>query len=171
MISPLPYNACINRTCHKSCPQLPYPIPHYPRWDQSTTCRMSLTHKLSFFAVSAAFHENHSCWNKVKFSPTERIAPFYSCHPSKKQFKQWHLFAFHFSKLWHRQPECLSDFSWVLILIMIVCCNFRYGIHLWDIGHIGTWEGRTTWCYYTDLLLDLGTYSVDLVHHLHMLVI
>ncbi|EDO34524.1 predicted protein, partial [Nematostella vectensis] len=45
----------------------------------------------------------------------------------------------------------------------------RYGIHLWDIGHVGTWEGRNTWSYYTDLLLDIGMCSVDFAHHLHML--
>ena len=47
---------------------------------------------------------------------------------------------------------------------------FRYGIHLWDIGHTSMWEGRSTWCYNTDLMMDLAMYTVDFAHHLHMLV-
>lgn len=47
---------------------------------------------------------------------------------------------------------------------------FRYGIHLWDIGHTSMWEGRSTWCYNTDLMMDLAMYIVDFAHHLHMLV-
>ncbi|XP_031572346.1 E3 ubiquitin-protein ligase AMFR-like isoform X3 [Actinia tenebrosa] len=71
-------------------------------------------------------------------------------------------------------PDGIHTFTFMLaecllLFIKIVHVGIRYGIHLWEIGHVGTWEGRATWCYYTDLLLDLGTYSVDLVHHLHML--
>lgn len=47
---------------------------------------------------------------------------------------------------------------------------FRYGIHLWDIGHTSMWEGRSTWSYNTDLMMDLAMYTVDFAHHLHMLV-
>jgi len=32
------------------------------------------------------------------------------------------------------------------------------------------WEGRSTWCYNTDLMMDLAMYIVDFAHHLHMLV-
>ena len=32
------------------------------------------------------------------------------------------------------------------------------------------WEGRSTWSYNTDLILDLAMYTVDFAHHLHMLV-
>ncbi len=47
---------------------------------------------------------------------------------------------------------------------------FRYGIHLWDVGHTSMWEGRSTWSYNTDLMMDLAMYIVDFAHHLHMLV-
>ncbi|KAK3742740.1 hypothetical protein QZH41_018956 [Actinostola sp. cb2023] len=65
--------------------------------------------------------------------------------------------------------EVSHMYTCILLLIKIIHVGIRYGIHLWDVGHVGTWEGRTTWCYYTDLLLDLGMYAVDLIHHLHML--
>lgn len=32
------------------------------------------------------------------------------------------------------------------------------------------WEGRSTWSYNTDLMMDLAMYIVDFAHHLHMLV-
>ena len=32
------------------------------------------------------------------------------------------------------------------------------------------WEGRTTWSYNTDLIMELAMYTVDFAHHLHMLV-
>ena len=52
----------------------------------------------------------------------------------------------------------------------IITILFRYGIHLWDIEHTTMWEGRSTWSYNTDLILDLAMYTVDFAHHLHMLV-
>ncbi|XP_053305284.1 E3 ubiquitin-protein ligase AMFR [Spea bombifrons] len=45
----------------------------------------------------------------------------------------------------------------------------RYVIHLWDLNHEGTWEGKGTYVYYTDFVMELGHLSVDLMHHIHML--
>lgn len=60
--------------------------------------------------------------------------------------------------------------SWLQYTICKWSVVFRYGIHLWDIGHTSMWEGRSTWCYNTDLMMDLAMYTVDFAHHLHMLV-
>uniref|UniRef100_A0A8C5WC80 E3 ubiquitin-protein ligase AMFR n=1 Tax=Leptobrachium leishanense TaxID=445787 RepID=A0A8C5WC80_9ANUR len=45
----------------------------------------------------------------------------------------------------------------------------RYVIHLWDLNHEGTWEGKGTYVYYTDFLMELSHLSLDLMHHIHML--
>ncbi|KAM4722027.1 E3 ubiquitin-protein ligase AMFR [Rhinophrynus dorsalis] len=45
----------------------------------------------------------------------------------------------------------------------------RYVIHLWDVNHEGTWEGKGTYVYYTDFVMELSHLSMDLVHHIHML--
>ncbi|KAG8563251.1 hypothetical protein GDO81_015990 [Engystomops pustulosus] len=45
----------------------------------------------------------------------------------------------------------------------------RYGIHLWDLNHEGTWEGKGTYVYYTDFVMELSHLSMDLMHHIHML--
>lgn len=49
-----------------------------------------------------------------------------------------------------------------------LCC--RYVIHLWDLNHEGTWEGKGTYVYYTDFVMELTLVSLDLMHHIHMLV-
>lgn len=46
----------------------------------------------------------------------------------------------------------------------------RYSIHLWDLNHEGTWESKSTYVYYTDLVMELGLLCLDLMHHIHMLV-
>jgi hypothetical protein len=46
----------------------------------------------------------------------------------------------------------------------------RYVIHLWDLNHEGTWEGKGTYVYYTDFVMELTLLSLDLMHHIHMLV-
>lgn len=43
-------------------------------------------------------------------------------------------------------------------------------IHLWDLNHEGTWEGKGTYVYYTDFVMELTLLSLDLMHHIHMLV-
>ncbi|OCT82272.1 hypothetical protein XELAEV_18024792mg [Xenopus laevis] len=45
----------------------------------------------------------------------------------------------------------------------------RYVIHLWDLNHEGTWEGKGTYVYYTDFVMELSHLSLDLMHHIHML--
>ncbi|XP_035251783.1 E3 ubiquitin-protein ligase AMFR-like [Anguilla anguilla] len=45
----------------------------------------------------------------------------------------------------------------------------RYSIHLWDLNHEGTWEGKGTFVYYTDFAMELTLLFVDLLHHTHML--
>ncbi|XP_019391181.1 PREDICTED: E3 ubiquitin-protein ligase AMFR isoform X1 [Crocodylus porosus] len=45
----------------------------------------------------------------------------------------------------------------------------RYVIHLWDLNHEGTWEGKGTYVYYTDFVMELTLLSLDLMHHIHML--
>ncbi|XP_056382240.1 E3 ubiquitin-protein ligase AMFR isoform X3 [Hyla sarda] len=45
----------------------------------------------------------------------------------------------------------------------------RYVIHLWDLNHDGTWEGKGTYVYYTDFVMELSHLSMDLMHHIHML--
>ncbi|XP_069757155.1 E3 ubiquitin-protein ligase AMFR isoform X2 [Narcine bancroftii] len=45
----------------------------------------------------------------------------------------------------------------------------RYFIHLWDLNHEGTWESKGTYVYYTDFVMELNLLSVDLMHHIHML--
>ena len=46
----------------------------------------------------------------------------------------------------------------------------RYVIHLWDMNHDGTWENRSTYTYYAELVLELAALSVEFLHHIHMLV-
>lgn len=45
-----------------------------------------------------------------------------------------------------------------------------YVIHLWDMHHDGTWENRSTYTYYAELVLELAALSVEFLHHVHMLV-
>lgn len=49
------------------------------------------------------------------------------------------------------------------------CSHFRYGIHLYDIQCEDLWERKATIIYYTDLLMELLSLSINFVHHLHML--
>ncbi|XP_062404560.1 E3 ubiquitin-protein ligase AMFR [Sardina pilchardus] len=45
----------------------------------------------------------------------------------------------------------------------------RYSIHLWDLNHEGTWEGKGSHIYYTDFVMEMVMLSLDLMHHIHML--
>ncbi|KAJ8407880.1 hypothetical protein AAFF_G00269240 [Aldrovandia affinis] len=45
----------------------------------------------------------------------------------------------------------------------------RYTIHLWDLNREGTWESKGTYVYYTDFIMELALLSLDLMHHIHML--
>uniref|UniRef100_A0A3B4YBW0 Autocrine motility factor receptor a n=1 Tax=Seriola lalandi dorsalis TaxID=1841481 RepID=A0A3B4YBW0_SERLL len=46
---------------------------------------------------------------------------------------------------------------------------FRYSIHLWDVNQVGSWENKSSYVYYTDLLMELLLLGLDLLHHIHML--
>ncbi|KAM9301909.1 E3 ubiquitin-protein ligase AMFR [Gastrophryne carolinensis] len=59
--------------------------------------------------------------------------------------------------------ECLLVTTRTLHVIL------RYVIHLWDLNHEGTWEGKGTYVYYTDFVMELSHLSADLMHHIHML--
>ncbi|XP_065913736.1 E3 ubiquitin-protein ligase AMFR-like [Dysidea avara] len=47
----------------------------------------------------------------------------------------------------------------------LTCCV----IHLWDVNHEGMWENHSLYSHYTDFLLEMVALSVDLMHHLHMI--
>lgn len=54
---------------------------------------------------------------------------------------------------------------------LVIALTFhRYVIHLWDMHHDGTWENRSTYTYYAELVLELAALSVEFLHHVHMLV-
>ncbi|XP_063294800.1 E3 ubiquitin-protein ligase AMFR isoform X1 [Pelobates fuscus] len=57
----------------------------------------------------------------------------------------------------------------VLVTTRTAHVILRYVIHLWDLNHEGTWEGKGTYVYYTDFVMELSHLSVDLMHHIHML--
>ncbi|KFO26970.1 E3 ubiquitin-protein ligase AMFR [Fukomys damarensis] len=57
----------------------------------------------------------------------------------------------------------------LLVTIRTAHVILRYVIHLWDLNHEGTWEGKGTYVYYTDFVMELTLLSLDLVHHIHML--
>ncbi|CAM1154824.1 AMFR (predicted) [Pycnogonum litorale] len=46
----------------------------------------------------------------------------------------------------------------------------RYAIHQWDINHNGIWENRLSYMYYSELAFEVSALSVDLLHHVHMLI-
>ncbi|XP_051884069.1 autocrine motility factor receptor a [Pristis pectinata] len=59
--------------------------------------------------------------------------------------------------------ECL------VVMVRTAHVILRYFIHLWDLNHEGTWESKGTYVYYTDFVMELNLLSVDLMHHIHML--
>ncbi|KAL4658739.1 E3 ubiquitin-protein ligase AMFR-like [Arapaima gigas] len=59
--------------------------------------------------------------------------------------------------------ECL------LITVRTGHVIMRYIIHLWDLNHEGTWESKGTYVYYTDFVMELALLTLDLIHHIHML--
>ncbi|KAM9374219.1 E3 ubiquitin-protein ligase AMFR isoform 1-T1 [Phaethornis superciliosus] len=58
----------------------------------------------------------------------------------------------------------------LLVTVRTAHVILRYVIHLWDLNHEGTWEGKGTYVYYTDFVMELTLLSLDLMHHIHMLV-
>uniref|UniRef100_A0A1D5QXA1 Autocrine motility factor receptor n=1 Tax=Macaca mulatta TaxID=9544 RepID=A0A1D5QXA1_MACMU len=57
----------------------------------------------------------------------------------------------------------------LLVTVRTAHVILRYVIHLWDLNHEGTWEGKGTYVYYTDFVMELTLLSLDLMHHIHML--
>ncbi|KAM7101868.1 E3 ubiquitin-protein ligase AMFR isoform 2-T2 [Ciconia maguari] len=57
----------------------------------------------------------------------------------------------------------------LLVTVRTAHVILRYVIHLWDLNHEGTWEGKGTYVYYTDFFMELTLLSLDLMHHIHML--
>ncbi|XP_061863493.1 E3 ubiquitin-protein ligase AMFR isoform X2 [Colius striatus] len=57
----------------------------------------------------------------------------------------------------------------LLVTVRTIHVILRYVIHLWDLNHEGTWEGKGTYVYYTDFVMELTLLSLDLMHHIHML--
>ncbi|XP_072837056.2 E3 ubiquitin-protein ligase AMFR [Pogona vitticeps] len=57
----------------------------------------------------------------------------------------------------------------LLVTVRTVHVILRYVIHLWDLNHEGTWESKGTYVYYTDFIMELMLLSLDLMHHIHML--
>lgn len=57
-----------------------------------------------------------------------------------------------------------------LVAVRTLYVMVRYAIHLWDLNHEGVWENRASCAYYTELLFELATLTIDFFHHLHMLV-
>ncbi|KAF0040796.1 hypothetical protein F2P81_006694 [Scophthalmus maximus] len=58
----------------------------------------------------------------------------------------------------------------MLVTIRTTHVMFRYSIHLWDVNQAGGWEKKSSCVYYTDLLMELLSLGLDLLHHTHMLV-
>ena len=58
----------------------------------------------------------------------------------------------------------------LLLSIKTLYVVVRYGLHLWDMNLEGTWENRSVYVYYTELIFELSVLFVDFGHHIHMLV-
>lgn len=99
------------------------------------------------FILDRHFSENFQGW-KLPVTPCSHLQSWI------KQSKIWNSFD--------------SQYPYLLPINLFISC--RYGIHLWDIGHTSMWEGRSTWSYNTDMMMELALYIVDFAHHLHMLV-
>ncbi|XP_074696053.1 E3 ubiquitin-protein ligase AMFR isoform X3 [Strix aluco] len=66
-------------------------------------------------------------------------------------------------------PLRVSERQSLLVTVRTAHVILRYVIHLWDLNHEGTWEGKGTYVYYTDFVMELTLLSLDLMHHIHML--
>ncbi|XP_061429078.1 E3 ubiquitin-protein ligase AMFR [Lethenteron reissneri] len=72
------------------------------------------------------------------------------------------------------QSQGMHTFSFMAAECLLVAFRtmhvlIRYAIHLWDLNHEGTWENKSTYVYYTDLMMELTLLCIDLMHHIHML--
>lgn len=57
----------------------------------------------------------------------------------------------------------------MLVTVRTTHVMFRYSIHLWDMNQEGSWDNKSSYVYYTDLLMELLLLGLDLLHHIHML--
>ncbi|KAK7500282.1 hypothetical protein BaRGS_00008505 [Batillaria attramentaria] len=57
----------------------------------------------------------------------------------------------------------------VLLGLKALYVVVRYMIHLWDVSMEGVWENRSLYVYYSELVFELSSLSIDFAHHLHML--
>uniref|UniRef100_A0A665W0K6 E3 ubiquitin-protein ligase AMFR n=1 Tax=Echeneis naucrates TaxID=173247 RepID=A0A665W0K6_ECHNA len=65
---------------------------------------------------------------------------------------------------------CKDRFEYcMLVTVRTTHVMFRYSIHLWDMNQEGSWENKSSYIYYTDLLMELLLLGLDLLHHIHML--
>ncbi|XP_030649988.1 E3 ubiquitin-protein ligase AMFR [Chanos chanos] len=68
-------------------------------------------------------------------------------------------------------PHTLSFMAAECLLVTVCAVHVivRYAIHLWDVHHEGSWEDKGAYVYYTDFTMELIMLSLDLMHHIHML--
>ncbi|XP_062316991.1 E3 ubiquitin-protein ligase AMFR-like isoform X2 [Osmerus eperlanus] len=59
----------------------------------------------------------------------------------------------------------------MLVTVRTTHVIIRYSIHLWDLNHEGIWENKGSYVYYTDFFMELSLLGLDLVHHIHMLLV
>lgn len=56
-----------------------------------------------------------------------------------------------------------------VIMIKALHIVFRYVIHLYDLNYVGLWEHKGRWLHYNDIVLCCSFLTLNLFHHLHML--
>ncbi|XP_046889947.1 autocrine motility factor receptor a [Hypomesus transpacificus] len=59
----------------------------------------------------------------------------------------------------------------MLVTVRTAHVIIRYSIHLWDLNHEGIWENKGSYVYHTDFFMELSLLGLDLVHHIHMLLV
>jgi len=56
-----------------------------------------------------------------------------------------------------------------VIMIKALHIVLRYVIHLYDLNYVGLWEHKGRWLHYNDIVLCCSFLTLNLFHHLHML--
>ncbi len=46
----------------------------------------------------------------------------------------------------------------------------RFIIHLYDLIFEGFWEDKEAYIYYTEFVMEMGILSLNMMHHIHMVV-
>ncbi|XP_033491985.2 E3 ubiquitin-protein ligase AMFR-like [Epinephelus lanceolatus] len=57
----------------------------------------------------------------------------------------------------------------MLVTVRTTHVMFRYSLHPWDVNQDSSRENKSSYVYYTDLLMELLLLGLDLLHHIHML--